>query len=149
MSNTPRATTRLLTGTGRWAEGPAIGVPLGVLEETHTYDEFTDGGGASGTLTLTGTLPAGAVVLGSKWTVTTGFTGNVSATLKVGDGTDADRYNTGTPSIYTAGLVDPGVPSGVKLLLDANHPVLTVTANADFTSVSAGNLTVSIYYLRT
>ena len=123
---------------------------VGVLSQTFAYDDFTDGGAAVGTAVFTGSVPAGAVLLGSKILVPAGFAGDVSAVITVGDGSDVDRYHTGTPDIFTtaAAGVESGVPSGSKLLTAANSPTLTVTTNADFTSVSAGSVTVSIYYIQ-
>lgn len=123
---------------------------LAKLEETFAFDDFTDGGGAVGTMVFTGALPAGAVVLASKVVVGAGFAGDASAALTIGDGTDVDRYNTSTIDIFTtaAAGVQSGVPSGSKLLTAANSPTLTVTTAADFTSVSAGSVTVAIYYLQ-
>lgn len=150
MSDVPYTTERISTGTGTWAQTSCTGVPVEVLEETVLYSAFTDNHpGATGSYTMAGYLPKGAVVLGSKWLVNTGFTGDTTATMTVGDGSTADRYNTGTPSVYTAGLVAPGVPSGTKLVTTPNRPVLTVTGAADFTSITAGSVTVSIYYIRT
>lgn len=122
----------------------------GVLEETFAYDDFTDGGGAVGTVQFQGSLPKGAVVLGSKAIVGAGFAGDTSAAMTVGDGSDVDRYNTGTPSVFATAAdgVQTGVPSGDKLLTAENRPTVTVTTNADFTSVTAGSVTVAIYYIQ-
>jgi hypothetical protein len=121
---------------------------VGVIQETVLYSAFTDGGGASGTYTMKQTIPVGAVVLRSQIEGVTGFTGNVSATLTIGDGTDADRYNTGTPSIFTTDTsVDAGAVSGTAWHDAAKTPVLTVAASTDFTLITAGRVTVKIFYL--
>lgn len=123
-----------------------------VLTETVDYDDFTDGGAAVGTYQLTaGSIPAGAIFLYSKVLVPTGFAGNTSAVLVIGDGSDADRYNTGTPSVFAtaAAGVEMGDPSGNQFHTAAVTPTLTVTSASDFTSVSAGQLTVSLYYIPT
>lgn len=121
------------------------------IEQTVAFDDFTDGGGTSGTLVLSETVPVGAILLGSKVTVATGFTGDTTAALTIGDGSDVDRYNTGTPSVLAAAAngIQTGVPSGNKLITTANTPTLTVTGAADFTSISAGAMTVRIYYIVT
>lgn len=121
------------------------------LIETHIHSEFTDGGAAVGTLTMTGSVPVGAVLLGSKVIVNSGFVGDTSAVLTIGDGSDVDRYNTSTMNIFATATtgVQTNVPSGSKLITTANQPVLTVTSGADFTNVSAGSITVAIYYIRT
>lgn len=150
LNNSNAAMQRAQVGTllGNLETGGA-GI-LRKFSQTVSYDEFTDGGGASGTFTLTeGSIPAGATVLFSAVTAITGFTGNVSAVITIGDGTDADRYNTGTPSVFTtaANGIAVGVPSGVQYHAAAKDVVLTVTSSSDFTSVSAGSVTVSLYYL--
>lgn len=123
---------------------------IGVLTDTCTRATFTDGGSTAGTRVMAGVIPVGAIILGSKVLVNTTFIGDTSAALIIGDGSDTDRYNTSTLDVFTAtGYVQSGVPSGNKLITTANSPTLTVTSNADFTNVSAGSVTVSIYYLNT
>jgi hypothetical protein len=125
---------------------------IGVLSETVPVASFTDGGSTVGTYQLLGSLPAGANVLYSKIGPVVGFAGNVSATMTIGDGSDVDRYMTGTPSVFTTAAVgvECGVPSGTKLLTAENRPTLTVTTSTDFTLVvtdGSGVVTVSIYYI--
>lgn len=130
-------------------ESGAAGV-LRKIEQTVLYSAFTDGGGASGTYTLTaGTVPAGATVMYSAVKAITGFAGNVSAVITIGDGTDVDRYNTGTPSVFAtaAGGVSVGVPSGTVYHTAEKSVVLTVTGSSDFTAINAGSVTVAVYYL--
>lgn len=119
------------------------------ITATAGFAAFTDGGGTSGTYTLTDQIPAGATVLYSAVTAVTGFTGDTSAVLIIGDGTDTDRYNTGTINVFSTAStgVAAGAPSGVVYHTAAKAPVLTVTSAADFTSVNAGSVTVEIYYL--
>lgn len=165
MSTTKTVSLATSTGTGRQAvENTDVAFPdggtnrsygvIGVLSESVVVTDFTDGGSTSGTLQLTGSVPAGAVLLGSKVIVTAGFAGDTTATLTIGDGSDVDRYNTGTPSVFATAAtgIETGVPSGNKLVTTANRPTLTVTSSADFTSVKSngsGALTVNIYFLQT
>jgi len=125
---------------------------LGVLSETVAVAQFTDGGGTSGTYQMVGSIPAGALVLASKIGPVVGFAGDTTATLKIGDGSTADRYMTGTPSVFTTQAVgvDCGVVSGLKLVTTENRPTLTITSSADFTSVvtnASGVVTVTIFYM--
>lgn len=120
------------------------------LEETVSYDDFTDGGSTSGTYDITvGTIPAGATFLYATVTAVTGFAGDTSAVLTIGDGTDVDRYNTSTINVFAtaANGVSAGDPSGTRYHTAAATVTLTVTSGADFTSVSAGSLTVELFYL--
>lgn len=119
----------------------------GCLIETVAYDDFTDGGSTTGTYTMTGDIPIGATVTRTDLVDITGFTGDTSATIQVGDGSDVDRYSTGTPSVFTtANMVSAGAVSGTAVHVAAVSPVLTVTSGADFTSVAAGSVTVVIWY---
>lgn len=127
----------------------SIGV-VAKIEQQFDHADFTDGGGAAGTIQFTDEIPKGAVILGSKVTVEEGFAGDSSAALTIGDGTDVDRYNTGTIDVFSTAAdgVQSGVPSGNKLLTAANRPTLTVTSGADWGSVTAGKVTVAIYYIQ-
>ena len=118
------------------------------IAERVTRSQFTDGGAAAGTYALKTQIPVGAFVLRTLVQDVTGFTGNTSATLIIGDGTDTDRYNTGTPSVFTtANQIVMGAPSGTLEHTAAATVTLTVTGNSDFTAINAGALTIKIYYL--
>ena len=119
-------------------------------QETFAYDDMVDGGGTSGTFVLTHTIPAGARFLFCLSTNITGFTGDASAVITVGDGSDADRYNTGTPDVFVtaAAGVDMGVSSGTDFHATAVATVTaTITAATDFSSVAAGSITLTLFYL--
>ena len=120
---------------------------LDYVEERVTLSQFTDGGAAAGTYTMKVQIPVGAEVVKTMVTDVTAFAGDTSAVLVVGDGTDVDSYNTGTPSVFaSAAIVAMGAPSGTVVHTAAKAPVLTITSNADFTSVTGGALTVRIIY---
>jgi hypothetical protein len=120
----------------------------GCINQTISYADFVDGGGASGTLVLDEGIPDGAVVQRAILHSLTGFTGDVSAFVQIGDGTDVDRYSTGTPSVFTTNPsgCELREPSGTAWHDDAKSVTVTITSNADFTSVSAGAATVAICY---
>lgn len=122
-------------------------VTLGVISETVTRSQFTDGGSTSGTKALATQIPAGALVVRAYLQNVIGFTGNTSAVIIVGDGSDTDRYNTGTPNVFaTAAAIDLGAPSGTAVHVTAATVTLTITSATDFTNVSAGQLTIRIFY---
>lgn len=129
--------------------GETVSGSLVKVSETITYSQFTDGGSTSGTKALSTQIPVGARFLGCHITALTGFTGDTSAVVIIGDGTDTDRYMTGTPSVFTtaANGVSLGIPSGVLYHDAAKTVTVTVTSGADFTSVSAGSMTVEYFYL--
>ncbi len=123
--------------------------PLGYVEEYVQRSQFTDGGSTAGTYQLKSAIPIGAQVLVTLITQLTGFTGDTSATLIVGDGSDTDRYNTGTPSVFTtANQLAMGAVSGTAVHTAAVFPTLTVTSASDFTNVTAGALKIRIVYLK-
>jgi len=113
--------------------------------------EVTDGGSTSGTFVLTPTLPIGAFAVQTTLLNVVGFAGDTSAVLTVGDGTDVDRYNTGTPSVFTtAKAIDMGAISGTAIHATAATVTLTITASTDFTLLvtnALGALTIKLFYL--
>ena len=129
--------------------GKTNGATLTKFSETIAFGDFTDGGGAAGTIDLTNTIPAGAIVLYVGSDALTGFAGDVSATIQIGDGSDVDRYNTGTPDVFSdvANGIDLGNPSGDQFH-DAEATVtVTITADANWGDVDAGEITLEFYYL--
>jgi hypothetical protein len=158
FANVTASGTLAVTGAATFAAGVSVAATSGVttigalvkLTETVAYDAFTDGGAAVGTYDLTvGTIPAGATFLFAAVTAVTGFAGDTSAALTIGDGTDVDRYNTSTVDVFStvANGVAAGSPSGVLYHAAAKTVTLTVTTDSDFTSVSAGSVTVELFYL--
>ncbi len=142
----PRSFVKL-EAAGHDSDWAALG-GIGTIVQRVSYTDFTDGGGAAGTLTLDGTIPVGAVVLKTAITGVTGFAGDTSAVLIVGDGTDTDRYNTGTLDVFSdVAAIDGGAISGTAVHATAKTPVLTVTSGANWGDVTAGALTVKIFYL--
>ena len=121
---------------------------LQVISETVALADFTDGGGAAGTYVLTEDIPQGAFVVRCYLLDVTGFTGDTSAVITVGDGSDADRYNTGTPSVFTtANAIDLGAVSGTAIHAAAvTAPTITITSGSDWGAVTAGQLTIRILY---
>lgn len=136
-----------------WIEESGIPDSIGVISETVAIGDFTDNEDTTGYVDLSEQLPAGAIPLGWKAVVSTGFTGDTSAVLQAGVSGDLDRFSAVTDqSVLAAGTV--GASSlGQSDVLDgiggAQSIRLTVTGAADFSSISAGELTFYQYYLRT
>src|SRR3990167_4062588 len=124
---------------------PSNSTKLVSFQQFVTRAQFTDGGATAGTFSLNHSIPAGARFAFALLTSITGFTGDTSAVITVGDA-DVDRYNTGTPSVFTtaAAGVDMGVPSGTAWHTAAATPVITITSATDFTNVTAGSLTITL-----
>jgi hypothetical protein len=118
-------------------------------QQAIAFGDFTDGTSTSGTLALTTSIPAGAVFVQSIITSIVGFTGDTSAVIIIGDGTDTDRYMTGTPSVFTTATagVDLGVPSGTKWHTDAKTPTVTITSGSDWGAVVAGSALITLIWI--
>lgn len=113
------------------------------------YDEFTDGGATIGTFALSDTIPAGATVLFATVTNVTGFIGDVSAVMNIGDGVTTGRYNTGPIDIFTtvAAGISGGIVSGTRYHNLVANVILTVTTATDFTKVTDGSFAIKIVYV--
>lgn len=147
--------TRILSTTQVKVKVITTGAPdsarLVTFSQSFTVAEFTDGGSTTGTLALKCVIPAGAVFVQTILTELTGFAGDTSATVQVGDGSDVDRYSTGTPDVFStlAAGIDMGVPSGTKFHSALKTVTVTVTTNADFTtckSNGAGAATIGLFW---
>jgi hypothetical protein len=127
-----------------WA---SVGSMFSIVERV-TFNQFTDGGAAIGTLDLAQKIPAGAWVARVLVVDTVGFAGNVSAVLDVGTSTDDDRYNAtaGFNVFANSAALDGGTPSGTQVHTAETTVRLTLTADSDFTAVSAGACTVKIFF---
>jgi hypothetical protein len=135
------------TDAGRDSDWSAA---MGVLAQRVLISDFTDGGATVGTLVLDGVIPAGAFVLRTIVSDLTGFTGDTSAVMMVGDGTDDDRYTAAADiDVFTTAVaLDGGAPQGTQVHTTAKSVTLTVTSAANFTAVAAGALTIKIFYFK-
>jgi hypothetical protein len=124
---------------------------IGTINESVLFSEFTDGGGAAGTYVMKSKIPVNARVLGCVIIPEIGFTGDTSAAITVGDGSDVDRYNTGTPSVYTTATerttIAAGLVSGVQLHVAEIFPTITITSGSDWGLVTAGRVYVEIHFI--
>lgn len=127
---------------------PTTAAPLAKMyQETVALADFTDGGSTAGTVTLGLNIPAGAIVKQAYIDAVTGFAGDTSAAATIGDGTDADRYNTGTPNVFaTADHISAGAVSGTAYHAAAKDVVVTVASATDFGLVTAGQMTITVEY---
>lgn len=143
-----------LAGDGYMVEGDNNLGSVGLLTEVVTATLFEAQSATEATFTMAESLvPAGARIIGTFVKVTAGFAGDVSCVLTIGDGSDVDRYNTGTIDIFTTAAtgVQTGVPSGALNVLTDHNPVLTITSAAvvDNVIAGAGSITVTIIFART
>lgn len=121
----------------------------GIIAAHVDVEDLTDGGAAVGTRVLPSvSIPAGATFEAAWLRNVVGFAGDSSCTLTVGDGSDADRYMTGTPSVFTTvAVASLGVPSGTTPHTAAATSItLTFTSATDITAViSNGSGALDLY----
>ncbi len=121
-----------------------------VVSQTLAIASFTDNTNTTGYIDFTKALPVGAMVLGWKATVTTAFTGNTSAVMQVGIAGDLDKFSANTAqSCFTAGTVGSLAlaADAVTGFSSALTPRVTVTGGSDFTAITAGAMTVEVFFM--
>ena len=125
-----------------------LSVPkVSFIQESFVLADMTDDTTTGATIELSTELPIGAIVTQSFITGVTGFIGDTSAVITIGDGTDEDRYNTGTPSVFTTATdVSAGEVSGTAFHAVAKTPTITITAATEWGDVTAGGCTITIAY---
>lgn len=127
-----------------------FGMIKSLISQVMDYDDFTDNEDTTGYCDFEKALPAGAVPLGWRAKVSTGFTGDTTAVMQVGIDGDVNKYSANTAqSCLAAGTV-----GSLALAVDAmtghsaaKTPRVTVTGGADFTSIEAGSMQVEIFYI--
>ncbi len=120
-----------------------------LVSQTLGYASFTDNGDATGYVDFTsGTIPAGAIVVGWKAVVATGFTGDTTAVVEVGISGDTDAYSADTSESVLAGAtVGSASLASSSFVAAAATPRVTVTGGSDFGNISAGSMTLTVYYV--
>lgn len=141
--------------------GP-VGMGIRKVSQDISYGDFTDKD-TYGSLTMTDKIPAGSFVIGSKVTVKTGFTGDgVTCALKIGDSGDDNCYSGATThaivdaatNLVIAAVIHSNTNSSDDIGLVAEASEVTVLlvatgADTDWSDVSAGEMTVEVFYLST
>jgi len=134
-----------------------VGMGIRKVAQIVNFGDFTDGGGTTGTLILTKQIPAGSLVMCSKVTVKTGFAGDTTAVMDIGDGSDADIFSQTTHNIFAAArnlmetcdIASSGAGRGTVAISSDTSITLTVTAGSDFGAITAGKMLVEVFYLST
>jgi hypothetical protein len=112
--------------------------------------DFTDGGATAGYIDFDTALPAGAIPLGWRAVVDTGFVGDTTAVMQVGIDGDVDKYSANTAqSCLAAGTVGSLALAADAMtgFSSAKTPRVTVTGGVDFTAITTGEMTVEIFYI--
>jgi hypothetical protein len=129
---TNSASAPLLSTIG--ANGQAL--KIRVLEELTTI-------AAAATSTTTIQIPAGALVLAVPVRVVTALPG--AATMTIGDGTTAAKFNTGSNIAVAAGTTDAGTKAGPTYYAAATSIVITPNATP---SSATGRVRTTIFYIQ-
>lgn len=131
-------------------ESSPVGLGLRKIDQVIKIADFTDGGGTSGTLTLTPKLPIGAAVLFTKVTVKEAFVGDTSAALKLGKTSGEDEFTDGTSvSLFATGVVGDSAEDPLEFLAAETTVYAQLTSGSDFGAITAGKALVEIFYLST
>lgn len=124
--------------------------PIKAIEVAFSKSEMVDGGGATGTYTMSiKSFPAGAQILGTRLNTNRAWTGDTSQSLAVGTADDVDGIIAGK-DILAAKLTNYfELPADNVDVINIMNPteaddsvlVFTVTSGSDFTLL-AGDLTI-------
>ena len=118
-----------------------------VESQSLVYSAFEDNLDTTGYIDFTGSLPAGAFVIGWQAIVSTGFTGDTTADIQVGIEDYIGIFSADTAqSVLAAATVGSATLAATGYVGTAVNPRVTVTGGADFGSITAGSMTVKIYY---
>lgn len=110
---------------------------------------FTDNTNTTGYIDITTKIPANSIVLGWKAVVKTGFTGDTTAVMQVGVAGTLDNFSVVTTnSCLAAGTVGASAKAANCFVAADTTARVTVTGAADFTSIAAGSMVVTIYYVQ-
>ncbi len=123
-----------------------------LTSQTLAYGDFTDNEDATGYVDFDSDLPAGAIPLGWKAVVGTGFTGDTTAVISVGIAGNLDAFSADTAqSVLAAATVGSSALAAEACagIGATATPRVTVTGASDFSSISAGSMTVTLYYIDT
>lgn len=138
-------------------ERSPVGIGIRKVGQWITYDQFTDGAGASGYIDLSKQIPAGSYVLFSKVTVTEGFAGDTTAVMDVGNSADTDDYSFTDHNVFAAAanLMEPAngdsgdTAQSPICVTTATTVRVTVTGGSDFGAITAGKAYVEVVYIST
>jgi hypothetical protein len=132
----------------------ALEIPkIAVINKTCAIADFTDNEDATGYIDFAeNSMPAGAIPLGWKAVVTEGFTGDTGAIIKVGTaGVPEGLSGNTSQTVLVPGIVGSNASCGTSssYMGIAFTPRVTVVGDSDFSSITAGAMTVYIYYIAT
>lgn len=125
------------------------GAAYQTITKSWVIGDMTDNTNTTGYVDFaSNSLPAGAMVLGWRVVTATGFTGDTTATIQIGVAGAVGKFSATTAgSVAAAGTVFSLPVSATCGTEAAATPRITITGGADFTSISAGAATATIFYV--
>lgn len=120
-----------------------------LVSQTLDIGDFTDNADETGYIDFTsGTIPAGSIVVGWKAVVATGFTGDTIAQVEVGTSVITYGFtgNTGQ-SALGAGTIGSAARELSAFVASGTVPRVTLNGIGDFGNITAGSMTVTVYYM--
>lgn len=132
-------------------ERGSVGWGLRSVKQRIKYSDMTDSS-TTGSIQLHKDIPAYSMVIMTKVTVHTGFTGgaNTTATLKVGATAGEDDWSDATTiAAFTAGTVMENPENDLEIQSSAAEVHARITVSSDWTTISAGEMTIEVFYFST
>ena len=85
---------------------------------------------------------------GSEAIVATGFTGYTTAAIEVGVSGDTDAFSADVSQpVLATGTVGSAAIAAGAFVASSSAPRVTVTGGSDFGNISAGSMSVTVYYV--
>ncbi len=123
-------------------------VGLGAIEQTVAFGDFTDVA-ANGYIDLDDAIPVGAVVIGWRCVIATGFANDTTAIVEVGIGGNTAIFSADTAQsvLAAATVASASLAASSGDSAGAGTTVrVTVTGGSDFTAINAGEMTVRVWF---
>ena len=129
-----------------------VGLGIRSVKQVVKYSDMT-AATTTGTLTLGKSIPAYAMVIGSKCSITVAFTGgsNTTATLVIGATTGEDDWTAGGSmgSVYTTGILMKLAETYLEVQTSAADVIAQIAVNSAFSTITAGEMLIEVFYLST
>lgn len=127
--------------------GPGGSAPRKISQKID-HSEFTKSS-QYGILTMNDKLPEGAIVIGTKVTIHEAFNGGTN-NLIVGKSSGASEFSDGTTiEIGTIDVVGDAAADPCEYLATATSVYLRIDEGSNWSDVTAGNMTVEVFYIST
>ena len=119
---------------------------VSIISQSLEFGDFTDNADATGYVDITTQIPASTIVTGWEAVVSTGFTGDTTAVVQVGVSGTLDRFSADVAqSVLAADTVGSAALAASAYVGTAVTARVTVTGGADFSSISAGVMVITLF----